>query len=83
MRKAREDNINLAVVEIDRKNDPRWMVFTIKGKEVVGIDTSCTSFGAIVQKYGPIPAMPLTQAGQRQPETPKSVTDNQDLPCQA
>ena len=78
MRKARGNNTNLAVVELDRKNNPRWMVFTIRGKEVIGIDTSRASFGAIVKKYGPIPAMPLTPPGQGKPETPKSVADNQD-----
>lgn len=53
------DQFNLAVVELDSSSSARWVVFTIRGKEVVGIDSSCGSFGEIVKKYGPIPATPL------------------------
>ncbi len=81
MRKAKEKNTNLAVVEIDRRNNPRWMVFTIRGREVIGIDTSCESFGAIVRKYGPIPAMPLMVAVQGKPQTPQPAADDQDSSC--
>lgn len=53
------DHTNLAVVELDNSSKARWMVFTISGKEVIGVDSSCRSFCEIVDKYGPIPAMPL------------------------
>lgn len=53
------DRLKLAVVELDRRSGARWMVFTIIGKEVIEVDMSCDSFCEIVDKYGPIPAMPL------------------------
>ncbi len=60
------DRINLAVVELDEASHARWMVVTISGEDVVEIDSSCRSFGEIVHKYGPIPAMPLTDRLSRQ-----------------
>ena len=53
------DRMKLAVVELDRRSRARWMVFTIIGKEVIGVDTNCDSFCEIVDKYGPIPVIPL------------------------
>lgn len=55
------NNTNLAVVDLANGKDARWLVFTIKGKELVGIDSSCRSFDQIVEKYGPMPAVPLPQ----------------------
>ncbi len=55
------DDMNLAVVDLASGKDARWLVFTIREKELVGIDSSCRSFSQIVEKYGPIPAVPLPQ----------------------
>ena len=75
------DGINLAVVDLDEASHPRWMVFTISEENVVRIDSSCQTFGEIVRKYGPIPAMPLTEQISGQARDPSPLTNEPQRGC--
>lgn len=54
-------DMNLAVVDLAEGKAARWLVFTMREKQLVGIDSSCNSFSQVVEKYGRIPAVPLPQ----------------------
>ncbi len=46
------DKFDLAVIHGPEGKHHQWVVFTINGARIVGVDCSCTSFREIYQKYG-------------------------------
>lgn len=53
------DNVSFAVLDVLEDARFRWMVFTVNEQGLLDIDPECSSFGEIIDKYGPIPAIPL------------------------